>query len=249
MLKVNEDFEVPEPGPKKGEQVELCGELDEHGKPIYFTSGTDCVPVTLEPPYYYLGDGSEKFVVSAIAKGLERLTKHDGSIRVAMGISRYPGHKLSGLDSYRRVKRAPLPTYPWYMESEEADRCLMPDLTDEGAVVTGNDLSLSVEDQKLLVEGLPKIIEQGRTIIETTLHFDPVLRFTYDSLFCVLRQGGDPKVLLGDFDETSVRPWALKKEYEDKVPKERFLEMLRDDMTMGLQLFIDNIRSNLTARL
>jgi len=233
------------------QEVEIGNCFGINDEPIQFTSGSEIFNVTLKPPFNFLGAGRQKFVVSANTNGIENLTKSQNESRVACGLLNENNSScLSGLQAYTLAKKTGFSTYPWYLESLDSKRCLMPDLTQEGVIVSSNTRSLSSENCNQLNEDWPNIIVQIRAMIETAIQFYPPIKITYDTFFLILKQNALTHVMLGDFDGVAVSERHLREDLTKNLESIKKIQLYtKEQLIMQINKLIDDFSERFSLNL
>jgi|GEM_PF-5059054 len=188
--------------------------------------GGQVLNVSITSPLRYLGVGRDKVVVSGLVGGLDSVVESTGLVRVAVGIARQGGNavkQLRGLSGYSRLRKLVpnAPTYPWYAQSVDQQVVLMPDLTQEGKIVTAqNDRILSPEKLDRLEAAFDDIVAQLQAFVDG-LPFGVTV--TFDAYFAILGEHSS-RLFLGDFDDFAIGHDNLDRSVHNRLQAEKWLE-------------------------
>jgi hypothetical protein len=155
-------------------------------------SGTPA-PLHLQEPYYFLGSGGEKLVISATCPELNRFARSAKTTKIAVGIG-IQAQQLTTFTGWQLARRLGLPTYEWVLPSIKKEIILMPDIS-EGRPVHGEGTKEAFSRYRRAIR------KQLQAIVDKASQKDGAKIYT-DSYFLDLRTGR-PKVILGDLDHGS----------------------------------------------
>lgn len=160
---------------------------------VFKTLSGQTKALELQGPFYYLGAGGEKLVVSALCPQLREFVPSGQTerIAVAFAIDKHPLTVTQGWDTARRLE---LPTYEWILPSVGEEIVLMPDVS-EGKPVRGD------KTREVFLEYEDKIAEDLRTIVAKASQ-NPGAKILSDSYF-LDRRKPTPRVILGDLCRSS----------------------------------------------
>lgn len=189
----------PEPELAVGDEVELGGRLAEirlhdiEMNRVHNGKVPRKTRMSVSGPFYYLGHGREKVVLSAMSRNK----------RVALGLpidENLEGTLTPHLAAFRMTYRGGCPTYDWYAQADDFSIVVMPDLSQEHRVCGINQSAFLPRDAETIEGHWLQIRRQMDEIIEKTLSVRKPFTLPHDVYFLLLRDEAIPRVFCGDFD-------------------------------------------------